>query len=128
MDATLEATIRERMKIENERTEPPEDAVEIPLIPVSRYTDPAFYALEQEHIWKRTWLFAGHESEWAEPGSYQVFDRTGAPIVIVRGQDGELRAFYNACRHRGAPVIRDECGTARRLTCQYHSWSYDTRG
>ena len=128
MDATLEATIRERMKIEGERTAPPENAVEIPLIPVSRYTDPDFYALEQEHIWKRTWLFAGHESEWAEPGSYQVFDRTGAPIVIVRGQDGVIRAFYNACRHRGAPVIREECGTAKRLTCQYHSWSYDTQG
>jgi phenylpropionate dioxygenase-like ring-hydroxylating dioxygenase large terminal subunit len=48
--------------------------------------------------------------------------------VIVRGDDGVLRAFYNSCRHRGAPVTRDECGTARRLTCQYHSWSYGTDG
>src|SRR5690606_31963060 len=56
------------------------------------------------------------------------FTRSGAPIVVVRGEDGVLRAFYNACRHRGAPVTRDECGTARRLTCQYHSWSYGTDG
>ena len=45
--------------------------------------------------------------------------------VIVRGEDGVLRGFFNSCRHRGAPVTRDECGTAKRLTCQYHSWSYD---
>ena len=62
------------------------------------------------------------------PGSYRLTSRSGAPIVVVRGEDGELRAFYNACRHRGAPVTRDECGTARRLTCQYHSWSYGTDG
>ena len=46
---------------------------------------------------------------------------------VVRGHDGVLRAFYNSCRHRGAPVVRDDCGAAKRLTCQYHSWSYDTR-
>ena len=60
------------------------------------------------------------------PGSYRLFTRSGSPIVIVRGDDGVLRGFYNACRHRGAPVTRDVCGTAKRLTCQYHSWSYDT--
>jgi phenylpropionate dioxygenase-like ring-hydroxylating dioxygenase large terminal subunit len=54
--------------------------------------------------------------------------RSGAPIVVVRGEDDVLRAFYNSCRHRGAPVTRDECGTARRLTCQYHSWSYGLDG
>ena len=62
------------------------------------------------------------------PASYRLFTRSGAPIVVVRGEDGVLRAFYNACRHRGAPVTREECGTARRLTCQYHSWSYGTDG
>ncbi|MEZ5240064.1 MAG: SRPBCC family protein, partial [Microthrixaceae bacterium] len=86
------------------------------------------FALERQHLFARTWLFAGHESEWPEAGSYREFTRSGAPIVVVRGTDGELRAFYNSCRHRGAPVTRDACGTAKRLTCQYHSWSYDTSG
>ena len=128
MDATLERTIRDRMEIEKERTAPPDEAIPVPLIPTGRYTDAAFYALEQEAIFQRGWLFAGHESEWPEPGSYRLFGRSGAPIVIVRGEDGVLRAFYNSCRHRGAPVTRDECGTAKRLTCQYHSWSYGTDG
>lgn len=128
MDATLEQTIRDRIDEEKARTAPPAEAIAIPPIPIGRYTDPAFYEQEKERVFNRTWLFAGHESEWPEPGSYRLTTRSGAPIVVVRGQDGVLRAFYNACRHRGAPVTRDECGTARRLTCQYHSWSYGTDG
>ena len=128
MDAVLEQRIRDRIAVEKARTEPPPEAVPVPLIPTSRYVDPAFHALEREHLFARSWLFAGHESEWPVPGSYRQFDRTGAPIVIVRGEDDVLRGFYNACRHRGAPVTRDDCGTARRLTCQYHSWSYGTDG
>lgn len=124
----MEATIRSRMADEKERTAPPDDAVEIPPIPVGRYCDPEFYELEQQHLWHRTWLFAGHASQLPEPGSYLRFERSGSPIVIVRGTDGEIRAFYNSCRHRGAPVVRDECGTAKRLTCQYHSWSYGLEG
>ncbi len=128
MEATLDAAIRLRLADDRVRTEPAPDARQIPLIPVRRYVDPAFTALEKERVWRRSWLFAGHESEVASPGDFKVFTRTGAPIVIVRGQDGVLRAFYNSCRHRGAPVVRGECGTAKRLTCQYHSWSYDTLG
>ncbi len=128
MDAALEQTIRDRIEVEKGRTAPPPEAVPVPLIPTTRYTDPAFFELERERIFGRSWLFAGHESEVAEPGSYRQFSRSGAPIVIVRGDDGVVRAFYNACRHRGAPVTRDVCGTAKRLTCQYHSWSYGTDG
>ena len=128
MDATLEATIRGRIDAEKARTAPPAEAIPVPLIPTERYTDPAFHELERERVFARTWLFVGHESEWPEPGAYRLMTRSGAPIVVVRGDDGVLRAFYNACRHRGAPVTRDECGTARRLTCQYHSWSYGTDG
>jgi phenylpropionate dioxygenase-like ring-hydroxylating dioxygenase large terminal subunit len=128
MDAALEQTIRHRMDEEKRRTCPPPEAVAVPPIPAARYTDPAFFALEMERIFHRSWLFAGHESDWPEPGSYRTFTRSHAPLVIVRGPDGVLRAFYNSCRHRGAPVTREVCGTARRLTCQYHSWSYDTEG
>jgi phenylpropionate dioxygenase-like ring-hydroxylating dioxygenase large terminal subunit len=128
VDAALEDRIRAELRVEAERTEPSEDAVAVPPIPVERYRSEAFAALEQERIWARTWLFAGHESDVPEPGSYRLFTRTGAPILVVRGHDGVVRAFYNSCRHRGAPVVRDECGTAKRLTCQYHSWSYDTVG
>lgn len=128
MDATLEHVIRDRIEGEKARTAPAPDSIPVPLIPTGRYSDPEFFALERERVFGRSWLFAGHESEWPEPGAYRLFTRSGAPIVIVRGDDGILRAFYNACRHRGAPVTRDECGVAKRLTCQYHSWSYGTDG
>jgi len=128
MDAALDLSIRERIEVEKARTGPPPDAIAVPQIPTGRYTDPEFYELEKAKVFGRCWLFVGHESEWSVPGSYRTTRRSGAPIVVVRGQDGVLRAFYNSCRHRGAPVTRDECGTARRLTCQYHSWSYGTDG
>ena len=63
-----------------------------------------------------------------QPGSYRLCHVGGAPILLVRGEDGAVRAFRNACRHRGAPVVRGECGTARLLVCQFHSWSYDLSG
>ena len=128
MEQALEERIRRELADGLARETAPADAVEIPPIPVERYVCPDFYELEQEHVWGRSWLFAGHESELPEPGSFKLFDKTTAPLVIVRGQDGVIRAFYNACRHRGAPVVREECGTAKRLTCLYHSWSYDTSG
>lgn len=128
MDDVLEQRIRIRIDAEKARTSPPTDAVTVPLIPTARYTDPRFHELERDRVFGRTWLFVGHESEWPVSGSYRLMTRSGAPIVVVRGEDSTLRAFYNACRHRGAPVTRDDCGTARRLTCQYHSWSYGTDG
>jgi len=128
MDQLLENRIRAELADGAERTQTHPDAVPVPPIPIERYRDPAFFELENERIWARSWLFAGHESELREAGAYKLFTRSGAPILIVRGHDGELRAFYNACRHRGAPVVRDDCGVAKRLTCQYHSWSYDTTG
>ena len=128
MDPALEADIRAQLEHNRERTGPPPDAVVVPPIPHGRYRDEDLFALEQDRVWRRTWLFAAHESELAEPGAYVRFERTGAPLVVVRGDDGVVRAFYNSCRHRGAPVVRDACGTAKRLTCQYHSWSYDLAG
>ena len=62
------------------------------------------------------------------PGAYKLCDIAGAPVLLVRGEDDVVRAFYNSCRHRGAPVVRETCGVARMLTCQYHSWTYDLRG
>ncbi|MEO7427967.1 MAG: aromatic ring-hydroxylating dioxygenase subunit alpha [Acidimicrobiales bacterium] len=128
MDQLLEDRIRAELVDGAERTVVDPAAVPVPPIPVERYRDARFFELENERVWARSWLFAGHESEISEPGAYKLFTRSGAPILVVRGHDGEVRAFYNSCRHRGAPVVRDDCGVAKRLTCQYHSWSYDTAG
>ena len=63
-----------------------------------------------------------------EPGSFRVFDDTGVPIVVVRGKDSNVRAYLNICRHRGARLVRQDCGKANRFTCRFHGWTYDTMG
>ena len=128
MDAKFVDDIRDRMVFEGARLGPPEDWPQLPDLPIGRYTDEAFHQLELERVFRRSWLFAGHVAEFPEPGSYRVLDIPLAPIVAVRGRDGELRAFLNTCRHRGAPVVRERCGTELNLVCQFHAWSYDLNG
>jgi len=128
MDAVRVAEIRRRMAYETARTEPPEGFPKLPDLPLGRYTDPDLYALEIERVFKRSWLFALHETDLPEVGSYRLLDIPLAPVLVVRGTDGALRAFMNSCRHRGAPVVRDVEGTTRLLVCQYHSWAYDLQG
>ncbi len=128
MDAALVARLESEMDYEAARTDPPPGFPALPDLPLRRYTDDAFYRLECDHLWSRAWLFACHDSELPEPGSYRVVDLVGAPVLVTRGDDGEIRAFYNSCRHRGAPVVREEHGHARLLRCQYHSWTYDLTG
>jgi len=122
------ARIRAQMDYEWTRERPPEDFPALPPIPTGRYTDAGFFALERERVWKRCWLLVGREEELERPGSFKTWDRCGSPLLIVRAQDGGLRAFYNTCQHRGAPVVRAACGQAKRLRCQYHSWTYDLEG
>lgn len=116
------------MSYEWEREGPPDGFPALPPIPTGRYTDPAFHALEKQHLWKKSWLLVGRNEDFEGPGSFRTTERTGSPLLLVRGHDAVLRGFYNTCQHRGAPVVRDACGTARRLRCQYHSWTYDLDG
>jgi nitrite reductase/ring-hydroxylating ferredoxin subunit len=106
----------------------PQEFPKLPDIPRRRYLDDRFYQAEQEYVFRRSWLIAGHVSELPGPGSYRVLDLPFAPVLLVRGEDGRVRAMLNSCRHRGAPVVRDNEGCARRLSCQYHGWSYDLCG
>lgn len=116
------------MEFEAARTSPPVGFPALPDIPAGRYTDPAFFELEQTHIWQKSWLFAAHIDEIPSPGSYRRWDNAGQPVVIVHGDDGVIRAFYNTCRHRGAPVVTEESGRRARLTCKYHGWTYTHQG
>ena len=120
--------IKRLMAWEAQRSAPPEAFPYLPDIPAKRYTSQAYYDLEQEHIWKKSWLFAAHIDEVSEPGCFMKWDNSGTPLIIVHGMDGEIRAFYNTCRHRGAPVVTEEKGKASRLMCQYHHWTYKTNG
>ncbi len=128
MDEHYLERFRQQSAHEAARTGPPPGFPHLPDLPLGRYTDPGFHALEQQYLWKRVWLYAAHDSELSQSGSYRVIDAAGPNIVIVRGDDGEVRAFVNACRHRGAPVARDNAGVARQFSCPYHSWTYDLQG
>jgi phenylpropionate dioxygenase-like ring-hydroxylating dioxygenase large terminal subunit len=128
VDQRFADDLDERLAYEGERTGPPTDFPELPDIPLGRYTDPHFYEAEISGVFKKSWLFVGHASEIADEGSFLTVDLPFAPVVVVRDQEGTIRAFLNACRHRGAPVTRDSQGVAKHLVCQFHSWSYDLTG
>jgi nitrite reductase/ring-hydroxylating ferredoxin subunit len=127
-EATQRAWI-ESIDVERARTAPPPGFPAFPDIPGGRYTDVEFLALERKALWQRIWLYAAHTDQLPEPGSFLVWQHGSAPILIIRGDDGEIRAFYNTCRHRGAPVARTASGRAGAvLVCGYHGWSYDRQG
>ena len=92
------------------------------------YTDPEIFRDEREHIARKTWKFACHESEIAAPGDYRTFDHAGCPLIAARGDDGVVRTFVNACSHRAARILREPRGNARNWTCLFHHWTYDNRG
>ncbi len=96
--------------------------------PVARYLDAARLAREQAMIRTMPTMVCA-SSLVAQPGSWFAHDLSGTPIVVVRGDDGVLRGFVNACRHRGARLVDDEHGTGRRaIVCRYHAWTYTLQG
>ncbi len=118
-----------RTSRERERVSPPADFAPLPDIPAGRYTDAGFFELEQRRLWRRTWLYAGHVDQLPKAGSYFLWAHGSAPIVVMRGDDGNICAFYNTCRHRGAPILQKDEGVAGPLlVCGYHGWSYDRSG
>ncbi len=106
----------------------PDQADQPMRVPASSYSDPEQFEREMREIFLRVPIMVALACEVREPGEYVAFDLVGRPLVVVRGDDGMIRTFLNVCRHRGAKVAGDVCGTARRLTCPYHSWSYDNSG
>jgi phenylpropionate dioxygenase-like ring-hydroxylating dioxygenase large terminal subunit len=95
--------------------------------PVSRYLDLGRFELEKDVLFRRRPVFAGLSVELPSPGSYKTLDLPGCPLVIARQADGSLRAFVNACLHRGANVAYD-MGSARTFVCKFHGWAYDLDG
>lgn len=83
---------------------------------------------EIERIFSRCWIYVGHSSEVPLPGDFRTRRVAGRPVIFTRAETGEVRCFFNTCRHRGAVVCREREGNARRFTCLYHGWSYDTAG
>ncbi len=84
-------------------------------------------ALERQRLFRDLPIFMGLSTRLAKPGDFVAEDVAGMPVLMTRGADGEVRAFANICRHRGAPVAQG-CGNARAFTCPYHGWTYDNAG
>ena len=96
-------------------------------LPWDWYTDPAVLRLEQERIFRRSWQYAGRLDETAQPGSFTATRAGDVPVVLVRDEEGTLRAFLNVCRHRGS-LVCDGSGVRKTLQCPYHAWTYGLDG
>ncbi len=97
-------------------------------IPSLWYFDAEIHALECRAVFGATWQAVGRVDQVSRPGDYFTANVAGEPVLAVRGEDGELRAFFNVCRHRAAQVMNEPQGKADRLRCRYHGWTYDLCG
>ena len=97
-------------------------------LPQAFYRDPAFYEFDLEAIFGRAWLFAGLDLDIPKPGGYVTLRIGRTSVVLVRSADGQIRGFFNTCRHRGAEICTQASGKASRLSCPYHQWTYGLDG
>lgn len=106
---------------------PASDLAYASTMPARWYTDPRFLALEKERIFWKTWQPVGHVDSVRRPGDFFTCEVTGERLVVTRGQDNTLRAFYNVCAHRAGPVAVGK-GNRKSLQCRYHGWTYALDG
>jgi phenylpropionate dioxygenase-like ring-hydroxylating dioxygenase large terminal subunit len=92
------------------------------------YTDPAIFELELARIFGTAWIYVGHESQVRNPGDYFCTRIGRKPVILVRGEDGEVRVIHNQCAHRGAMVVALDQGNAPEFQCCYHGWTYHLDG
>lgn len=97
-------------------------------IPAPWYLDERVAELERQRVFGGTWIAVGRTDQVSAPGQFFTVELGGEPLVIVRGTDGELRAFFNVCRHHAAAVVNVPCGTLQHLRCPYHGWTYGLDG
>ncbi len=98
-------------------------------VPVAPVVSPEYFEREREAIFRKVWLNLGRVEDIQKPGDYVVKDIAvlKAAIILVRGDDGQVRAFHNVCRHRGNQVAQGR-GNAKGFACGFHGWTYDTAG
>ena len=97
-------------------------------MPARAYYDPAIFDAEVSRIFKRVPLLLAVTAEMPKPGDFKTLDAAGVPVLLTRGQDGEVRAFVNSCSHRGTSVATEPKGNARRFVCPYHGWTFTQKG
>lgn len=97
-------------------------------LPQGFYTSQAVYEHDIREYWNRNWIWVGHECQIPEPGDYLTFDYGPESVIVVRDQQGEVRAHLNVCRHRGSRICTEARGKARVLVCPYHAWTFELSG
>lgn len=97
-------------------------------LPQQLYTSEAVFDFEMKAVFARSWLQAGHLAEVVKVGDYITVQLGKTSVVIIRESESSVRAYFNACRHRGSMICTSEKGSARRLVCPYHQWTYDLKG
>ena len=96
-------------------------------LPPACHHDEAFYGWEVKRLFHGSWHCVGRIDQLPDPGDYRTLDLAGAPVVLLRGDDGALRAFANVCRHRAMPLLDGE-GNCERIRCPFRSWTYALDG
>ena len=107
---------------------PTHDPLDDMSLPGWLYFDPEFFEAEKKAFLRAAPQIVCHESEIREPGDWRSLEYLGESVIVIRGDDGEVRAFSNVCRHRGSRLVDGSEGCAKVLTCPYHAWSYDLKG
>ena len=98
------------------------------LIPARRYHDPEFYALEREKLWPHVWQMACRLEEIPKPGDFVVYDILDQSVIVTRVDEKRIKAFFNACRHRGAQLATDRGHCDSHFTCPFHGWQFALDG
>jgi phenylpropionate dioxygenase-like ring-hydroxylating dioxygenase large terminal subunit len=108
--------------------EPASDPLDDMSLPGWLYYDPEFFEAEKKAFLRAAPQVVCHESEISQPGEWRTLDYLGESVIVIRGDDGEIRAFSNVCRHRGSRLVDGTGGCSKILTCPYHAWSYARDG
>jgi choline monooxygenase len=119
-----EPTIRDVLDLYNP-TNPLERAF---TIPAAWYFDHRIQQLERSSVFAANWQVVGRTDQVREPGQFFTIDVNEEPLVVVRSDDGHVRAFFNVCRHHAAAVVPQESGCAKQFRCPYHGWTYGNDG
>ena len=99
------------------------------ILPIEAYVSAEWYAREQRELFGRAWVFAGMTEDFARAGDYRCQRLGGSAVIVLRDDAGEIRAFHNVCRHRGARLLEEGRGNlGGSIVCFYHRWSYDLSG
>jgi choline monooxygenase len=119
-----EHTVRDILNLYN-----PADRLEnASTIPAPWYFDERIAQLERDSVFASNWQVVGRFDQVRHPGQFFTIDVNGEPLLVARGEDGKLRAFYNVCRHHAAAVVPEAAGSAKQFRCPYHGWTYGNDG